>query len=406
MTKLPLIYCCAPWAMIATAIFMLQMTGSSGEPTTQATITPILNPAGVQGPQLVGNLLVLYTHYGAVNTTAYAAGSAEVDSYPITVLKPTASASLFRADLMCCSNYLNFKNRIKDAELRMNNVPITWDRYAVMSNSGGKRWSHQAEVTSLLKASLDGAGLEPTLVQIVEPHIEGVDGCAIVATWEDASFSDVTAIVQFGAPENIFYVPFPNYPPRIHSIASQFYLHAYPPLDLTTPGFTATLGLGIGFSHYNPNDSGEIESHNQVRVNGATLTSFCGGCRDSLDDYGCANGNLIAVGGWGDKAGDQEEQSADGPGPDLDDSFYDMTPYLYTRTSSVRTAAQTFNIATNIYNFDIIFLSYVMITAHATITFENCCDSIDNNGNGLVDMADPECAPYVGVPLCAPPSTA
>ena len=42
---------------------------------------------------------------------------------------------------------------------------------------------------------------------------------------------------------------------------------------------------------------------------------------------------------------------------------------------------------------DDLFLAVISISARATVTNEDCDDGIDNDGDGLIDAADPDCAP-------------
>lgn len=163
------------------------------------------------------------------------------------------------------------------------------------------------------------------------------------------------------------------------------------PLDKTVAGFSARLTLGSGFSF-----QGDVPGHecgtqyaqsSIVDINGARLTS----CAGHYDDGEAANGALITVGGVGDSTAnpsDPNQQPADGGTPRVeDDELYDLDPFLAQGDSGVTISTS------NPSQDDNLFLAVIAITARATVTTENCTNGIDDDGDGLIDAADPDCAP-------------
>jgi hypothetical protein len=153
------------------------------------------------------------------------------------------------------------------------------------------------------------------------------------------------------------------------------------PLNTATPGFAAALSLGSGFSFQggtDPHDCGGGQ-FSTVDVNGSRLTS----CAGSYDDGVGANGGLVTVGGIGDSLDNPADPNAESGG--TDDELYNLAPFLHTGDTSL--VLQTSNPSTD----DNLFLAVVSITAQATVTTEVCNNNIDDDGDGLIDKADPDC---------------
>ncbi len=163
------------------------------------------------------------------------------------------------------------------------------------------------------------------------------------------------------------------------------------PLDKTIAGFSARMSLGSGFSFQSGtplHECGTVAPQSSlVDVNTVRLTS----CAGNYDDGGAANGGLITVGGVGDlidNPADPLQQPADGATPRvLDDELYNLEPFLAQGATGVTIATS------NPSQDDNLFLAVIAITARAIVTTENCTNGIDDDGDGLIDAADPDCAP-------------
>jgi hypothetical protein len=152
------------------------------------------------------------------------------------------------------------------------------------------------------------------------------------------------------------------------------------PLDKTVPGFTATMALGSGFSFQGA--AGHVCGTTQfstVEVNSQLLTN----CAGNYDDGAGNNGALITVGGVGDSFDNPTPPNA----PLTDDELYNLEPFLSQGDTSIEVKT------TNSSNDDNLFLAVIAITARATVTNEDCNNGIDDDGDGLIDSADPDCAP-------------
>lgn len=162
------------------------------------------------------------------------------------------------------------------------------------------------------------------------------------------------------------------------------------PLDKTTPGFSAIMSLGSGFSFQGSpgHECGTgAPQASIVDVNAQRLTS----CAGNYDDGDLFNGALITVGGVGDdilNPFNPFQAPADGGLPRVqDDELYDINPFLVQGDAGVTIATS------NPSQDDNLFLSVIAITARATVSQENCTNGIDDDGDGLIDGADPDCAP-------------
>lgn len=163
------------------------------------------------------------------------------------------------------------------------------------------------------------------------------------------------------------------------------------PLDKTVPGFSARLSLGSGFSFQGSTGGHECGTgaaqSSLVDINAVRLTS----CAGHYDDGDTGNGALITVGGVGDSIAnpaDPNQQPADLATPRvLDDELYDLDPFLTQGAAGVTISTS------NPSQDDNLFLAVIAITARATVSTENCSNLIDDDGDGLIDAADPDCAP-------------
>ncbi|MGH3105242.1 MAG: hypothetical protein ACRDN6_14220 [Gaiellaceae bacterium] len=157
------------------------------------------------------------------------------------------------------------------------------------------------------------------------------------------------------------------------------------PLDKTVPGFAATMSLGSGFSYQGGSGPGTHAcgggQFSIIDVNSQRLTS----CAGNYDDGQGNNGGLITVGGVGDLNDNPADPNSSFGG--LDDELYNLEPFL------AQGAASAEIVSSNPSDNDNLFLAVISITAEATVTNEDCDNGIDDDGDGLIDAADPDCAP-------------
>lgn len=152
------------------------------------------------------------------------------------------------------------------------------------------------------------------------------------------------------------------------------------PLDKTIAGFSAIMSLGSGFSYQgvSGHDCGGGQ-FSVVTINGQLLTN----CAGNFDDGEAANGALLTVGGVGDSLDNPTPPEA----PLTDDELYNLEPFLAQGDSGI--TIETSNPSQD----DNLFLAIIAITAEGRVTTEVCDDGIDNDGDGLIDLEDPDCQP-------------
>jgi len=198
-----------------------------------------------------------------------------------------------------------------------------------------------------------------------------LDGVALVVIYSNAASPQVTVAVLDGGSKQD---------------GDQETLNFAAPVDPTAPGFSAVMTLGSGFSlQQSTGHACGGEQFSTVAVNDQPLTSCAGNADDGLP----ANGGLITVGGVGDSIDNPADPTATSSGSD--DELYNLKPFLHNGDTSL--TIQT----TNPSGDDNLFLSVVAITAQASVTTEVCDDGVDNDGDGLVDNADPDCFPKLTV---------
>ena len=154
-------------------------------------------------------------------------------------------------------------------------------------------------------------------------------------------------------------------------------------IDPTLPGFQATMAVGSGFS-FQRGLSGHVcggVQFSTIDVNAQRLTS----CAGNFDDGQANNGALITVGGVGDTTDNPTDPNATDTG--TDDELYNLVPFL--KKGDTQLKIDSTNPSVN----DNFFLAVIGITAEARVTTEICNNGVDDDGDGLVDAADPDCAP-------------
>jgi hypothetical protein len=225
--------------------------------------------------------------------------------------------------------------------------------------------SARADVTAQVAAKVGGGGgLTDFAVNTDPPTLDGV---ALVVIYSNPLLPDTTIAILDGGAEQT-------------GDSATFVFAA--PLDKTIPGFSATMTLGIGFG-FQTSDGGHTCGGIQfstIDVNGSRLTSCAGNYDDGLGN----NGALFTVGGVGDSILNPIDPNVTAGD---DDELYNIEPFVSQGDADLVITT------TNPSGDDIVFLSVISITARAVVTTEICGDGIDNDRDGLVDSADPDCAP-------------
>jgi hypothetical protein len=231
----------------------------------------------------------------------------------------------------------------------------------------------RADVTDAVAAKVGSGGGVTDFVVDSDPG--GLDGVALVVIYENPASPELTVAVLDGGADQA---------------GDAITFNFAQPLDTTVPGFSASMSLGIGFSFQGSGEpshecgNGPAQS-SVVKVNGTNLTS----CAGNYDDGEGNNDALITVGGVGDSLSnpsDPDQLPGDGTFPRTeDDELYDIEPFLEQDDGAVVITTS------NPSGDDLIFLAVIAINAEASVTTEICDDGIDNDGDDLIDEADPDC---------------
>lgn len=234
------------------------------------------------------------------------------------------------------------------------------------SVESGYLTSSRADVTDVVKAKVGSAG-GITNFSAAYQSTPG-EGVALVVVYANPLLPESTVAVLDGGAA-------PTGDSTTFTFAS--------PLQTSQSGFQAKLSLGIGYSYqFGGQDACGSGQVSLVDVSATRMTS----CAGSYDDGQGANGALITVGGVGDSLDNPVNPYGSGG---TDDELYNLAPFLHDGDTSLRIDTS------NPSQDDDIFLSVISISAQANVTDEICDNGIDDNHNGLVDMADPGCAPPV-----------
>jgi hypothetical protein len=268
--------------------------------------------------------------------------------------------------------YFTLDPSLSDRQIDFDGTVVTLTK---ISDVGGSLSTARADVTAQVAAKVGSGGSVTDFAVNTDPP--SLDGIGLVVIYSNPASPETTVAVLDGSASQA-------------GDSATFNFAA--PLDKTVPGFSAIMSLGSGFSFQGesaPSHAcGEQAGQSSiVDVNATRLTS----CAGNFDDGYAANGGLITVGGVGDSVNnpaDANQQPADGALPRVeDDELYDLDSFLTQGDSAV-----TIN-SSNPSSDDNLFLAVISITARATVSQENCTNGIDDDGDGLADAADPDCAP-------------
>ncbi len=224
----------------------------------------------------------------------------------------------------------------------------------------------RAEVTGQVASKVGGGGGITDFAVNTDPAT--VDGVALVVIFSNPALPDGTIAVLDGGSKQT-------------GDSTVFNFSA--PLDKTVPNFAAQMSLGSGFSFQDSvgGHSCGGDQFSTVAVNTQPLANCAGNYDDGLGE----DGALITVGGVGD--------SIDNPTPPPpadpveDDELYNLSPFLSQGDNAL--VIDT----TNPSGDDNLFLAVISFTARVAGTVELCNNGIDEDGDGLIDGADPDCPP-------------
>jgi Ca2+-binding RTX toxin-like protein len=236
--------------------------------------------------------------------------------------------------------------------------------------AGGDLVTARSEVTSQVAGKVGGGGGITDFAVNSDPS--NLNGVALVVIYSNPSSGDGTiAVLDGGSAQGGDSVTFP--------LAA--------PLDTTVPNFGAMLSLGSGHSFQGI--AGHACGGNQfstVAVNGQPLTN----CAGNFDDGQAADGSLVTVGGVGDSINNPDPPPP--AQPTEDDELYNLVPFLQQGATSITLDTE------NPSQDDNLFLAVVQFNARVAGTVEICDNGLDEDGDGLIDLADDDCTAAGPVP--------
>jgi len=237
----------------------------------------------------------------------------------------------------------------------------------------------RADVTSIVAAKVGGGGGIFDFTIDDAPTSPLLDGVALVVIFSNPSLPQQSIAVLDGG---------------LSVTPSTTVLNFGVPIDTTVPGFSATLSLGIQFSYQgiagNACGGGQYST---VDINGTRLTSCAGNFDDGLGN----DGALMTVGGVGDSTDIPADPLATDSG--TDDELYGISSFISNGDTSLSIVNE------NPSGDDSIFLAVISITGQVSgVSGEICNDQIDNDGDALIDTADPDC--IFPTPTATPSPTA
>ncbi len=181
-------------------------------------------------------------------------------------------------------------------------VPITGE-----IPNGIYSYNYLADVTPLVKATLDAAGPGSVSVPYQEPvDAYYIDGSELIVIWDDPNVTtDQSVTVLYGA---------------LKTSGDTYSVHLASPVHPAATDTKLEMSLGISYSY----QSYGVQQYSQVDVNGQRMTTSAGG----EDDGRPYNGALITVGGEGDSSANPVSPDATPTEPRSDDELYDLRPYV------------------------------------------------------------------------------
>ncbi|HLM58020.1 MAG TPA: thrombospondin type 3 repeat-containing protein [Pyrinomonadaceae bacterium] len=249
---------------------------------------------------------------------------------------------------------------LADRTINFDGTLVVTTKIAQVSNLATTR----ADVTAQVAAKV-GGGIGITDFAINNDPSQ-LDGVALVVVYSNPALPTRTVAIIDGSASQT---------------GDSFFFNFAAPLDKTVPGFTAVMTLGSGFSYQGGAGPPHVCGGGQfsiIDINSTRLST----CAGNWDDGYASNGGLITVGGVGDDL--LNPPNPNGPGGN-DDELYNIEPFLNQGDLAMQVNSR------NPSADDNLFLSVISIGARAVVSTENCTDGVDNDGDGLIDAADPDC---------------
>lgn len=278
--------------------------------------------------------------------------------------------------------FSNANPQVVDRTLNFDGTTVVLDFLANSEPGNSLLATARGDVTAQVAAKVGSGGGITNFAVNTDPAT--LDGVALVVIYSNPASPEVTVAVLDGG--------------SLQS-GDQLTLNFASPLHPAAPGFAAIMSLGSGFSFQNgiPGHVCGGQQFSTVTVNDIPLA----GCAGNADDGDIvANGSLITVGGVGDSTANPTDGTSTTSPTGDDDELYNLAPLLSDGDTSI--VVNTANPSNN----DNLFLAVVSVTGTAAVTTEICDDGIDNDGDTLIDLNDPDCVIPSAFNLDLSPSSA
>jgi hypothetical protein len=287
---------------------------ASGSLALAASLTPLVaqadeTPGTIPSGTGTNNdpLAVQVTESGKIYLSTDGLGTNDPAGGNIRAQKPSAGATVRSAYLFAASTG-GSRHVLVDGDVILDGQVVTWSIVTPSDISSSNGW---ANVTSIVKPTLDAAPVGITSFHVLEADTFQIDGEGLAVIWDDpAQTADNTVVLMFGAQ---------------NTAGDSFKVLYATPIDKTNPNLVLDMSLGISFGYQQPAPTctGQFST---IDVNGTRISSSAGG----QDDGQGANGALMTVGGIGDTdTGPADPNSSCSPlGDRQDQELYNIVPFL------------------------------------------------------------------------------
>lgn len=255
----------------------------------------------------------------------------------IQVEKP--SGATVRSAYLAAASMGISGRQLVDGDVKIDGVDVIWDIGVHFTTvSGIDCWNHWADVTSIVKPTIDAAPVGRVDFTITEIDAWDIDGEILAVIFDDPNqITSNTIFLLFGT----------------QSVdGDTFTINFVDPLGPPDPSLIMDFSLGIGYGFQG------FDQYSIVDVNGIRLSTSAGG----QDDGGINNGELLTVGGLDDSNANPADPYATPVGdPRIDDELYDLLPFTSPQDTSVVIFTQ------NPSEDDNIFFAALFLTVAAQI---------------------------------------
>lgn len=295
--------------------------------------TAIDGSRGTNGT-LTNGLTSIFTVSGRYTLSADGAGS-NATSYSISVDKPNAQATVYKAYLMGTPIW---SHGIADNCISLAGASIAWD--ASVGNSIGGGTNYYKDVTSIVTPIINPAAPGINTLTVSECSTSYIDGVALLVVFADPAADTVTINILWGA---------------LSTAGDNFSITLANPIDPNNSNSVLDMGLGIGFGYQ---ESFFNQQYSILDVNGTRMSTSAGGSDDGLGTP--ENGQLITVGGIGDvNTNPPDPYALPNGNRRYDDELYDLLPFINASTTYINIGVS------NPSNDDNVFLAYFVVSGEA-----------------------------------------